>query len=150
MLNWFTNIFLAFMGIYFLFSSIGEFNEHREIMNNGKIAIVNPLGQYLETTRTTKKLFITTSETKSFKSDISFLDENENMVTIRNRSIPKDVLNKFMGGEVVTIKYLPNNTLNNKFPSEGSGASTFFWMGVAALALLYVLVRFDRKKAEDS
>lgn len=150
MVRWIGNISLFLLGSLLLFGSVDAFLKSRELDRRGKTALVAPPAEFIETTTVKKKLGVKFDESKSYTANVTFVDADNHMVTIGNKSIPKEELARFQSGEPVYVRYLPDDPKGARFTSEGSGALMMLGFAVAMFGILYFLVSSDRRKARET
>jgi hypothetical protein len=99
----------------------------------GRKALIEPLGEYTETTTTKKKLFIKTGESKSHSAELTFTTREGRRVTV-NRNLSDEILGRFLEGDDVYIEYLPEEPRTTRFAGETSSPVKSALFGLLALA----------------
>jgi len=139
-LSWVTNISLLFLIVIALYATGQSFIQDWQFSNHGQQAVVEPIMQYEEVTRTQKKMGITTSESKSYNAEITFTTSANERIRVR-KGIPKEVLEKFVNDRPVYIKYLPEEPRTTRFPEEGSGSMVLLFFVLVLCGVFYFLIR---------
>ncbi len=139
-LSWVTNISVFFLVIITVYATGQSFIQDWQFSDHGQQALVEPIMQYEEVTRTQKKMGITTSETKSYNAEIKFTTSANERIMVR-KGIPKEVLEKFVNDRPVYIKYLPEDPRTTRFPEEGSGSMLMLFFALVLCGVFYFLIR---------
>ena len=115
--------------------------ENNTFADHGKVATLNPISGYTETTTTKKKLgIIKVSETTTRSAVMTFETPDGSSYTI-NRNLPDDVFDAFSAGKPVDIEFLPEHPVTTarfvghpSMPVESAlfglvvaAATWFFW-----------------------
>jgi hypothetical protein len=129
------------MTLIAVYSSWHGYVENNTYADHAKVATLNPISEYTETTTTNKKLgIIKVSETTTRSAVMTFETPDGSSYTI-NRNLPDDVFDKFSAGKSVDIEYLPEHPMTTarflghpSMPVESAlfglavaAATWFFW-----------------------
>ncbi len=137
MTTWVLRICTLLFSFTMFFAAWDGWQRNQAYAERGQKALVEPLGEYTETTTTKKRLFIKTGESKSHSAELAFTTQAGQRVLV-NRDLSDEVLGRFLEGEDVYIEYLPEEPRTTRFAGETSSPvkSALFGLVVLAAAVL--------------
>jgi hypothetical protein len=121
-------------------ASWNGFVENRQFRNHGQKALVEPIGEYTETTTTRTQLGIEVGQSKSHSAALFFTTLDKQRLRV-NRHIPDDVLNTFLSGGDVCIEYLPDAPSTTRFLGHSSSPVLSALLGLLTVAVTWLFWR---------
>lgn len=119
MVPWIVRICALLFSFVMFVSAYDGWQINQAYAAGGQMALIEPLGEYTESTTTKKKLFIKVGESKSHSAELAFTTVDGQRVTV-NRSLSDDILQRFLDGEDVYMEYLPDEPRTARFAGETS------------------------------
>lgn len=138
MTTWILRICTLLFAFVMFVSAWDGWQTNQAYAARGQKALIEPLGEYTETTTTKKKLFIKVGESKSHSADLAFTTAEGQRVTI-NRNLSDEMLGRFLEGEDVYMEYLPEAPGTARFAGDTSSPVKAVLFGLLVLAIAIVL-----------
>ncbi|HVY64232.1 MAG TPA: hypothetical protein VHH11_05350 [Gammaproteobacteria bacterium] len=136
--TWVLRICGVLLALLSFYSAWNGYVENRTFAAEARVATLEPISEYKETTTTKTKFGIKVSETKT-KSAVMTFEVNGQAFSI-NRNLPDDVFDAFSAGKPVQIEYLPEHPVTTArfvghpaMPVE----SMLFGLAVAAITWFF-------------
>jgi hypothetical protein len=148
MSKWLKVLCLSLASAAFLFVTWITYSENASFRRHGKVALVDPPAQYVEETRTKKKVLTgieTTSKTKW--ATMTYTDSAGRKITFK-RNLSDEVLASFEQGRPVHVEYLPDEYNTERFVGTGFSAAWPLMVFLATFAWLVAVIR--KTPASDS
>jgi hypothetical protein len=138
MVTWSLRICALLFSFVMFVSAWDGWQSNQAFAARGQKALIEPLGEYTETTTTKKKLFVKVSESKSHSAELTFTTQTGQRVTV-NRNLSDDILGRFLEGEDVYMEYLPEDPRTTRFAGDTSSPfkTALFGLFVLAATILF-------------
>lgn len=123
----FKPLILILLGVVYAGYSAKHLMDDRALEQHGKMAVVEPIAQYTQTTH--KKGL---SERREYDANVTFKTESGETVTVKKK-LSVDLIEQFASGGRVSIRYLPENPRVTRLGAEGKMSGVDIGMGLLAL-----------------
>jgi hypothetical protein len=133
MTTWVMRVCALLLAFAMFFGAWDGWQTNKAYAARGQKALIEPLGEYTETTTTKKKFFIKTSESKSHSAELAFTTGAGQHITV-NRDLSDDILQRFLDGDDVYMEYLPDEPRTARFAGQTSSPITAALFGIVVLA----------------